>query len=219
MVSALIWTALLPSSLKSALTASRILNMPLISLEISRIFLRKSARSDWKGLVDRCLFWHWYIQGPTKKKLHYINKISLQNPKSKSLDEGTDKESDVSEKSSKETPKRSQSVTESLLKGPDSSSESSPNKKKVNIYHEIIRSTFYMNGIDHRNTISCILYRKLYLNRLPKIFPPNNHNRISSIPKKGLKVNHQQSKLIHLVHLAVNPSVIWVSPMLLSSGV
>ena len=78
-------------------------------------------------------------------KLYYINQISLQNPKSKSLDEGTDKESDVSEKSSKETPKRSQSVTESLLKGPDSSSESSPNKKKVDIFHEIIRSAFYMN--------------------------------------------------------------------------
>ena len=77
-----------------------------------------------------------------RRKLYYINKISLQNPKSKSLDDGTDKESDVSEKSSKETPKRSQSVTESLLKGLDSSSESSPNKKKVNIYHDIIRSAF-----------------------------------------------------------------------------
>ena len=89
------------------------------------------------------------IQDPTKKKLYYINKISLQNPKSKSLDEGTDKESDVSEKSSKETPKRSQSVTESLLKGLDSSSESSPNKKKVNIYHDIIRSAFKKYNIIH----------------------------------------------------------------------
>ena len=77
-----------------------------------------------------------------RRKLYYINKISLQNPKSKSLDDGTDKESDVSEKSSKETPKRSQSVTESLLTGPDSSSERSPNKKKVDIYHDIIISAF-----------------------------------------------------------------------------
>ena len=77
-----------------------------------------------------------------EEKLHYINQISLQNPKSKSLDEGTDKESDVSEKSSKETPKRSQSVTESLLTGPDSSSERSPNKKKVDVYHDIIISAF-----------------------------------------------------------------------------
>ena len=141
--------------------------------------------------------------GPIKEKFYYINKISLQNPKSKSLDEGTDKESDVSEKSSKETPKRSQSVTETLLKGPDSSSESSPNKKKVGIYHKMIRSAF-----DHRNTISYILCQKLYLNRFPKMFPTSNHNRILSIPKKGSKVNRQQYKLIHLVHLAVNPSVI-----------
>ena len=81
---------------------------------------------------------------PNEEKLHNINIIYLQNPKSKSLDEGTDKESDVSEKSSKETPKRSQSVTESLLKGPDSSSESSPNKKKVDIYHEIISSALIL---------------------------------------------------------------------------
>ena len=82
--------------------------------------------------------------GPIKEKFHCINKISLQNPKSKSLDEGTDKESDVSEKSSKETPKRSQSVTETLLKGPDSSSESSPNKKKVAIYHKMIRNALIL---------------------------------------------------------------------------
>ena len=66
--------------------------------------------------------------------LDFIQHIiyNLQNPKSKSVDETTDKESDRSEKSSKSTPKRSQSVSDSLLKGTDSSLEVSPDKKKVN---------------------------------------------------------------------------------------
>ena len=58
-----------------------------------------------------------------------------KNPKSKSVDETIDKDTDRSEKSGKSTPKRSQSVTESLIKGSDSStdvSHSSPTKKKVN---------------------------------------------------------------------------------------
>ena len=55
----------------------------------------------------------------------------VQNPKSKSVDECAEKDSDRSEKSSKSTPKRSQSVSESLIKRADSSSEISPNKKKV----------------------------------------------------------------------------------------
>lgn len=56
----------------------------------------------------------------------------MQNPKSKSVDETTDKESNRSEKPSKSTPKRSQSVSDSLLKGTDSSLHVSPDKKKVN---------------------------------------------------------------------------------------
>lgn len=58
-----------------------------------------------------------------------------KNPKSKSVDETIDKDTDRSEKSGKSTPKRSQSVTESLIKGSDSStdvSHSSPTKTKVN---------------------------------------------------------------------------------------